>query len=137
MQDGCAGGLSSLRLRRQRHVKICLLPVCVCSLAFHSSNALFENCLTVQLRATLCIQTDMQAFKHETMCADSGTQADTDITMPTPCNNEHWDLKLRNICSMALCLSQYYQQGHLMRRSQGPPSSHSCSSSNVQSIKCC
>lgn len=93
----------------------------VFSLTFHTSNALFENCLTVQLRATLCIQTDMQAFRHKTTCAEFRTQADTDITMHTPWNNEYWDSKLRDICSMALYLRQYSQQGHLMRPSQRPP----------------
>lgn len=107
----------------------------VCSLSFHSLNALFENCLTVRLRATLCIQTNMQAFRHKTTCADFRTRADTDITMHTSCSN--WDMKLRNTCSMASRLWQYSQQGHLMRYSQGPPPAIFPSSSNVQSRKWC
>lgn len=92
---------------------------------------------TVRLRATLCIQTHMQAFRHKTTCAEFRTQADTDITMHTPWNNEYWDLKLRDICSMAFCLLTVLPTSTPHETFTETPSSRSPSSSNVQSIKWC
>lgn len=58
------------------------------SLSFHSLNAAFENCLS-DWEASLCIQTQTCGHSDiKTTCAEFRTQADTDMAMYTPCNNE-------------------------------------------------